>query len=168
MANHPSAEKRNRQRVVRTERNRAAKSALAVAGDFVECGVYEGLSTSILAQYLDFAAVPKRWYLYDLFDNPGGAGQGMALAEHGPDLYRRVCERFAAFPNLMVVQGRIPEIVGRIGDGARRYRPGWRRDGSRRRDRHLGHGPGLESSERNARANLPGVRGRELLRRRES
>jgi small subunit ribosomal protein S20 len=28
MANHPSAEKRNRQRIVRTERNRAAKSAL--------------------------------------------------------------------------------------------------------------------------------------------
>lgn len=28
MANHPSAEKRNRQRVVRTERNRAVKSAL--------------------------------------------------------------------------------------------------------------------------------------------
>ncbi len=31
MANHPSAEKRNRQRVVRTERNRAAKSALRSA-----------------------------------------------------------------------------------------------------------------------------------------
>jgi small subunit ribosomal protein S20 len=28
MANHPSAEKRNRQRIVRTERNRAVKSAL--------------------------------------------------------------------------------------------------------------------------------------------
>lgn len=28
MANHPSAEKRNRQRIVRTERNRAAKSAV--------------------------------------------------------------------------------------------------------------------------------------------
>jgi small subunit ribosomal protein S20 len=28
MANHPSAEKRNRQRIVRTERNRALKSAL--------------------------------------------------------------------------------------------------------------------------------------------
>jgi len=28
MANHPSAEKRNRQRVVRTDRNRAVKSAL--------------------------------------------------------------------------------------------------------------------------------------------
>jgi small subunit ribosomal protein S20 len=31
MANHPSAEKRNRQRVTRTERNRAAKSALRSA-----------------------------------------------------------------------------------------------------------------------------------------
>jgi small subunit ribosomal protein S20 len=28
MANHPSAEKRNRQRITRTERNRATKSAL--------------------------------------------------------------------------------------------------------------------------------------------
>lgn len=28
MANHPSAEKRNRQRIVRTERNRALKSSL--------------------------------------------------------------------------------------------------------------------------------------------
>ncbi len=31
MANHPSAEKRNRQRVVRTERNRAARSAVRTA-----------------------------------------------------------------------------------------------------------------------------------------
>ena len=31
MANHPSAEKRNRQRIVRTERNRAVKSALRTA-----------------------------------------------------------------------------------------------------------------------------------------
>ena len=31
MANHPSAEKRNRQRVVRTERNRGATSALRTA-----------------------------------------------------------------------------------------------------------------------------------------
>jgi small subunit ribosomal protein S20 len=31
MANHPSAEKRNRQRVVRAERNQAARSALRTA-----------------------------------------------------------------------------------------------------------------------------------------
>lgn len=31
MANHPSAQKRNRQRVVRTERNRAAKSSVRSA-----------------------------------------------------------------------------------------------------------------------------------------
>lgn len=31
MANHPSAEKRNRQRIVRTERNRAVRSAVRTA-----------------------------------------------------------------------------------------------------------------------------------------
>lgn len=31
MANHPSADKRNRQRIVRTERNRAVRSALRTA-----------------------------------------------------------------------------------------------------------------------------------------
>lgn len=31
MANHPSAEKRNRQRITRTDRNRAASSALRTA-----------------------------------------------------------------------------------------------------------------------------------------
>ena len=40
MANHPSAEKRNRQRVVRTERNRAAKSALRSA--LKEAALHDG------------------------------------------------------------------------------------------------------------------------------
>ncbi len=42
MANHPSAEKRNRQRVVRTERNRAAKSALRSAVKKARGAVAEG------------------------------------------------------------------------------------------------------------------------------
>src|SRR5258708_3375603 len=51
-----------------------ATQALSLKGDFVECGVYEAVSTRILARHLDFGDVPKQWYLYDLFDNPGGAG----------------------------------------------------------------------------------------------
>ncbi len=42
MANHPSAEKRNRQRVVRTERNRAAKSALRGAVKKARAAVVSG------------------------------------------------------------------------------------------------------------------------------
>ena len=42
MANHPSAEKRNRQRIVRTERNRAAKSALRGAVKKARAAVASG------------------------------------------------------------------------------------------------------------------------------
>ena len=59
MANHPSAEKRNRQRVVRTERNRAAKSALrstlkkargAVGGDAAKAKSSVGAAEKALAK----------------------------------------------------------------------------------------------------------------------
>jgi small subunit ribosomal protein S20 len=42
MANHPSAEKRNRQRVVRTERNRAVKSSLRTAVKKARAAVHAG------------------------------------------------------------------------------------------------------------------------------
>ncbi|HEY3498265.1 MAG TPA: 30S ribosomal protein S20 [Polyangiaceae bacterium] len=42
MANHPSAEKRNRQRVVRTERNRALKSSLRTAVKKARSAVHAG------------------------------------------------------------------------------------------------------------------------------
>jgi hypothetical protein len=88
----------------------AATQTLPLAADFVECGVYEAVSTRILARYLDFAAVPKRWYLYDLFDNPGGSGQGQHMAKHGPELHARVVASLTGHPNISVIKGRVPEI----------------------------------------------------------
>jgi hypothetical protein len=68
------------------------------------------VSTRILARYLEFGAVPKRWYLYDLFDNPGGAGQGIHMTKHGPGLYEQVVQSLAPYPNIEVVKGRVPEV----------------------------------------------------------
>lgn len=45
MANHPSAEKRNRQRIVRTERNRAVKSSLRTAVKKARSAVQTGDAT---------------------------------------------------------------------------------------------------------------------------
>src|SRR5579871_4424718 len=45
----------------------AATTALRIPGDFVECGVLRGFSSAVLCKYLDFAAVPKTFYLYDTF-----------------------------------------------------------------------------------------------------
>jgi small subunit ribosomal protein S20 len=46
MANHPSAEKRNRQRIVRTERNRALKSALRTTVKKARAAVGAGNATT--------------------------------------------------------------------------------------------------------------------------
>jgi hypothetical protein len=88
----------------------AARQAFSLPGDFVECGVYQAVSTRILARYLDFASVAKRWYLYDLFDNEGGTGQGIHMPQHNASLYEKVACSLAAFPNIAVTKGRVPEI----------------------------------------------------------
>ena len=43
------------------------RTALNVPGDFVECGVYKGLYSAMLTQYLDWAKIDRRFYLYDTF-----------------------------------------------------------------------------------------------------
>ena len=45
----------------------AARSALAVDGDFVECGTYKGFYASVMTQYMDFKNLARTFYLYDTF-----------------------------------------------------------------------------------------------------
>jgi hypothetical protein len=89
----------------------AGRLALAVPGAFVETGVLEGFSMRVLASYLDLAAADRPLLLYDLFDNPGGPGQGVRLMEHDPSLVDRVRARFADLPAARVIEGRVPEIL---------------------------------------------------------
>lgn len=87
----------------------AAKLALHRPGDFVECGVYEGFCSRVLVEYLDFAPLPRRYFLYDIFNNSGGPGAGIQMPSHGIDLERQVRQRFANFPNVVVVPGYVPD-----------------------------------------------------------
>jgi hypothetical protein len=93
----------------------AADHALALGGDFVECGVYRGFSTAVLAKYLNFASVPKRWYLYDTFsgvpEDQRNAGSSRIKEYEEPSLFDGVCERFAEYPNVSVIKGRVPESL---------------------------------------------------------
>ncbi len=41
----------------------ACRSALALDGDFIECGVFEGLYAATMARYLDWGNAPKTLYL---------------------------------------------------------------------------------------------------------
>jgi len=92
-----------------------AHNSLRVEGDFVECGVFRGMSTAVLAPYLDFARQPRSWYLYDTFTgipadqlNPG---HGNPDNYQAPGLYEAAVQRFAPYPNIRVVRGRVPEVL---------------------------------------------------------
>ncbi len=90
-----------------------AESCLAVPGDYVECGTYQGYSMAVVLRYL--AGLPdRRCYLYDLFDPTGGEGEGRRLPAHAPDLFGRVCARFSDWPNVSVNRGKVPQVLTEI------------------------------------------------------
>jgi hypothetical protein len=92
-----------------------ASNALRAEGDYVECGVFRGLSTAVAARYLDFGGQPRAWYLYDTFqgipaDQPN-PGQSSPPYYEERELYESVVRRFAEYGNIHVLRGRIPEVL---------------------------------------------------------
>lgn len=85
----------------------AARHAVGLEGDFVECGVYEGFSSAVVARYLNFAKLDKRLWLYDLFDHEQETS-GVVMPAHSPGLYGRVTRRFSDFPNVRIIKGFVP------------------------------------------------------------
>jgi len=88
-----------------------AEQALRLTGDFVECGVFRGFSSSVVARYLGFEKSGRQWYLYDTFSgippdqlDPGHANPAGYL---DPALHESVVHRFAPYPNIRVFRGRI-------------------------------------------------------------
>lgn len=96
----------------------AAANALKLDGDFVECGVFHGLSTAVTARYLEFGKQARTWYLYDTFSgipadqiDPGFSNP----PQYGePSIYDGVKRRFASYPNIRVVRGRVPEVLAEV------------------------------------------------------
>ncbi|MBS0623464.1 MAG: class I SAM-dependent methyltransferase [Verrucomicrobia bacterium] len=102
----------------------AAKSALSVEGDFVECGVYKADMSWVISQVVDFVAAGKNFYLYDTF---AGFSEKYSSKEDFPDfpgfldfankyykdpsLYSYVCERFKDFPAVKVIKGVVPDVL---------------------------------------------------------
>jgi hypothetical protein len=91
----------------------AARSALrcpGVQGDFVECGCYKGTSARIVADTVGFRATGRRYYLYDLFEHVSGIGH-RSLDEHSKQLHAKTVARFSDLPNVIVTQGKLPEVL---------------------------------------------------------
>jgi len=106
----------------------AARVACRVPGDFVECGVNAGMISSAIMHHLDWARVPKKYFLVDTFAGPvldqfspeehqsgwvALVEQRVASGGYVTDM-DRVRETFAEWPNAIPVQGVVPEILSSV------------------------------------------------------
>lgn len=99
----------------------AGQQALQVEGDFVECGVNLGVLSRTVADFLDFAALPRTFWLYDTFrgippeqmsaTEAAGLGAWHNRHNYTEDVFDRAAQRFARFPNARLVRGRVPDTL---------------------------------------------------------
>jgi hypothetical protein len=107
-----------------------ASVALALGGDFVECGVCRGMLSSSIMTYLDWNRTGRRFFLFDTFtgldetqvtDEEIQAGTLASFREmYKEDLYDNAVNNFAEFNNVTIVRGSVPSTLStvEIGDVA--------------------------------------------------
>jgi hypothetical protein len=105
----------------------AAKCASQVEGDFVECGVFKGDMSWVVAKSVRFIETNRTFYLYDTFE---GFSPKYSSVEDFPldpgffefaheaystgNLFEYVSERFAQLPNVRIVKGVLPDVLEEI------------------------------------------------------
>ena len=104
-----------------------ASVALALGGDFVECGVCRGMLSSSIMTYLDWNSIDRRFFLFDTFtgldetqmtDDEISSGNLANFREmYKEDIYAKVVENFAEFKNVEIIRGSVPSSLSNAGVG---------------------------------------------------
>jgi O-methyltransferase len=100
----------------------AARSAIAHPGDLVECGVFKGDMSWVVASVLGDKIADRSFYLYDSFggfspklssaadfpDNPGFLKMANDIYSD-PTIYDTVVKKFANMPHVKIIRGFVPD-----------------------------------------------------------
>jgi len=104
----------------------AAQQAVRLEGDFVECGVNTGIFSLAVCEYLQFARLPKRFWLFDTYrgvpeEQVSPEEEVLGSIEHHASMYSECYEvakrNFAPYPNAVLVRGRVPDTLPGAGIG---------------------------------------------------
>jgi O-methyltransferase len=97
----------------------AARNALRLNGDFVECGVYRGGSAIICAETTKGAVEGRRFYLFDTFSgtpkanlDKSEAGFEYKRADTDVDVVRQRLAEYGDLP--VIVQGNVPDTFAQL------------------------------------------------------
>ncbi len=100
----------------------AATQALKNEGDLVECGVDTAVMSGTILRTLDFASIPRTFWLFDTFkgipfhNDMNGAEVAMAQGLNTVyfDSYEFVRQKTAEWPNVKLVRGILPETLDAV------------------------------------------------------
>ena len=77
-------------------------------GDFVECGSYTGVGVKTIVDYLGGVDFSKTFWAYDVYEHSSEM-PNHPMPELGAHLYDRVKAKFAAYPQVKLIKGLIPD-----------------------------------------------------------
>lgn len=92
----------------------AAKQAIKIDGDFVECGVWWGFLSKIICDYTNFEQFKnKKFHLIDTWGDP--EKKNLENKEkYDDDIFHKVKQRFEKYPNVNFIRGCVPEILKEV------------------------------------------------------
>jgi hypothetical protein len=83
----------------------AANKVRELEGDFVDCGVWKGILPKTICDYVNFANLPKTYFLVDPW------GLGLKSSVYTEDIYDEVRSRFQEYPNVKLIRGLVPDAL---------------------------------------------------------
>jgi hypothetical protein len=89
----------------------AAKRCCSIDGDFVELGVWYGLLSHVMCNYIDIDKTNKTFWLVDSWGKIEGSHPNPAYEK---DIYHIVNERFRKWKNVKLIRGLVPEALNEI------------------------------------------------------
>ena len=94
----------------------AAWHAARLPGDFVECGVNTGIMSLAACEYVEFRRLPKTFWLFDTFCGipTEQVNNEYIVNEWYPECFARAQQNFAAYPNVRLVRGKIPDTLSSV------------------------------------------------------
>jgi O-methyltransferase len=100
----------------------AAKHAVRLPGDFVECGVNTGITSLAVCEFTNFNSTGKSFLLFDTFngipeDQMSGAEKPIRLKENA-DMYSEcfalALRNFAPYPKAKLIRGKVPDTLTEV------------------------------------------------------
>lgn len=86
-----------------------AETASSVEGDYVELGCHTGQTASKVIKKIDFVALSKKYYLYDLFKWSEGDEHTHLEGHDNPMMFEDITKKFSKFDFVKIIKGSVPE-----------------------------------------------------------